>query len=1428
MRRRYRIALYVALSIVGILLALAAGLFGVLQTGFARDQLRQRIADATAGSSAEVHLDTIEGLVPFNMQLTGLRLSDRDGTWATADRLALSWSPSALLSGRLQVDALTAGTIDVARAPAAEQTQEPEEPGPLIPELPIAVDLRRLSVDRLALAAPILGEPAALSLEAQAQLGEIADGLTASLNVRQLAGNTGTATVDIAYRPDDDFLKLKADVAEPQGGVLGRLLGLPQRSDFKVALDGEGPLDAWRGRLDATLDAKPLLNLEASISGRDARTIGFTVRGAPDPLLPDNIRPLVAGGVEAKGTLGIEASAAAIQVSDFSATSAAGGVTASGKLGLSEPGDLAATITLADSRPFATLVPDVTWSGAILQARLQGTISAPHVTADVTAQDLAAAEFRIGTTKLNLDASAERGLEQPVGIQAELALSELTSPDPRVDTLLSEGVRLNIAGNLDQAGTIVAERIDLRAQGLSLSGSGRVEQWGAKARAADATLAIADLGAVGAPFGFQGKGAVDLALKLDTGVTGDRLEVKGSTRALSLGQPIADRLLGDSPALHLAVEGKVPEAMTITVAQVTGAKARLDAHGTVADRTLDLSFAAGVDDAAALDPVLRGALTVDGAVSGTMDAPAVALDLNAPSLRVADRTVEGLKLHAKATDLLAAPKIALDGAATIDRLPATVATSVEVEGERIAARDLVLALGKSKLTGDLALANNLIAGKLALNAPDLKQFERLAATPLAGELTAEIALDAAKGKQSAQLSAKGRRIAAGEAFQTAGLDATATMNDLFGTPAIDADLKLADPVIADRPLTQVSLSANGPLTALRTKLSATGEDLSATADAEVAQIAEGYRVTVGKLVAAIKDIDVKSQQPAIVTLAGQTTRIEDVALAVEDGALSLNGSVAPDAMDLTAKIDKLPLSMARAFAPDLRTTGRLSGEVALSGTVAAPSGKFALTGTNIGASDVPEQQADLDVAGTLTQGRLDVKGAVKPKSGGELAFTAALPKLSADGQLDARANGTFDLSLVDAFLAGGADRVKGKAELDLTAAGQLSAPDVKGELRLIDAGYDNLRYGIKLRKIAADVRADGPAIEIVSLTATTPGGGHLGGEGTVNLAQGIETDLKIQARNATVIDTDLATAIIDSDLSIVGNLQSDLKLGGKVTVVKADIRVPDNLPPSVQEIEVVEVNASPQVAARNAARTPPPEQTAIVDLDIAVDAPQQIWVRGRGLDVELGGALKIVGTTDKPDIDGGFKLRRGSLDIVGKRLEFKEGQLTFETGEQIDPYLDLTAETRATDITVTAKVTGPARLPRITLSSVPDMPEDEILARLLFNKSAGALSPFELLQLAQATAELAGVNSGPGILDKIRQSTGLDRLSLQETDPAAGPSLSAGRYVSDRVYVGVSQGAKTGSSAATVEIEVTPNVKVESEVGAGGTGKAGVNLEWDY
>jgi translocation and assembly module TamB len=236
-----------------------------------------------------------------------------------------------------------------------------------------------------------------------------------------------------------------------------------------------------------------------------------------------------------------------------------------------------------------------------------------------------------------------------------------------------------------------------------------------------------------------------------------------------------------------------------------------------------------------------------------------------------------------------------------------------------------------------------------------------------------------------------------------------------------------------------------------------------------------------------------------------------------------------------------------------------------------------------------------------------------------------------------------------------------------------------------------------------------------------------------------------------------------------------------------------------------------------------------IALDLAVDAPEQVFVRGRGLDAEMGGALKITGTADAPIVTGALKMRRGDFDLLSRRLEFDKGTVTFSGGDRIDPVLDFAATTKLPEADVTVTVTGPATKPAIALTSSPALPQDEILARLLFGKASGALSPFEAVQLAQAMAELTGVGGGAGVLDKVRKSLGLDRLDVGagEGDSPA-PSLSAGRYVTRGVFVGAKQGATPGSSAATVEIEVTPNIKVETDVGADSSGKAGINLEWNY
>jgi translocation and assembly module TamB len=127
------------------------------------------------------------------------------------------------------------------------------------------------------------------------------------------------------------------------------------------------------------------------------------------------------------------------------------------------------------------------------------------------------------------------------------------------------------------------------------------------------------------------------------------------------------------------------------------------------------------------------------------------------------------------------------------------------------------------------------------------------------------------------------------------------------------------------------------------------------------------------------------------------------------------------------------------------------------------------------------------------------------------------------------------------------------------------------------------------------------------------------------------------------------------------------------------------------------------------------------------------------------------------------------------------------------------------------------------------LPEDEIISRVLFDKSASNLSAAEAFELATAVANLArGDPNDGGVLSGVRGALGLDVLSVGASEEGSGASVSAGKYLVDGVYVGVDQGTETDSTKAKVEVDLTPNLTLESDVGADNTGRVGLKWQWDY
>jgi translocation and assembly module TamB len=212
------------------------------------------------------------------------------------------------------------------------------------------------------------------------------------------------------------------------------------------------------------------------------------------------------------------------------------------------------------------------------------------------------------------------------------------------------------------------------------------------------------------------------------------------------------------------------------------------------------------------------------------------------------------------------------------------------------------------------------------------------------------------------------------------------------------------------------------------------------------------------------------------------------------------------------------------------------------------------------------------------------------------------------------------------------------------------------------------------------------------------------------------------------------------------------------------------------------------------------------------------------MDAELGGQMRLAGSTRAMRANGAFEMRRGRLSLLTQRLDFTRGRVTFG-GADLVPDLDFVAETRAADITASIAIRGRATEPEFTLSSSPSLPQDEVLSRLLFQRAAAGLSPFQAVQLAQAVATLAG-RGGPDAFEATRRALGVDNLDI--TTGATGPAVGVSRAISERVRVGVRAGAKPEASAVGVDIDLTRRIRIQTEIGADGRAAAGIGAEIEY
>lgn len=642
------------------------------------------------------------------------------------------------------------------------------------------------------------------------------------------------------------------------------------------------------------------------------------------------------------------------------------------------------------------------------------------------------------------------------------------------------------------------------------------------------------------------------------------------------------------------------------------------------------------------------------------------------------------------------------------------------------------------------------------------------------------------------------------------------------------------------------------------------------------------------------DLDLPAQKLGLRAAAGATMRYGAGDLAVSgldvgmkpSGRLRAQAALGPEKLDLRLTLEHLSLAPWQVLIPAL-PKGELEASARLTGTPAQPGGDLRVDARGLVVPGAALKPMNLALTGRLERdnaggGALALRlvpdqATVAALGGTECRVEARVPLLfGADGLPSPNMQGPLRASVrwngavapLWSLMPVADQRLAGRLALSLDVGGSLEAPAPKGFVRMDDTRYENLQYGVLLTGI--NMRLDleegrGGALGLARLnldaadgqggTARITGQARLDGsmldfKAVVDHLRPLRRrDIRVELSAQTSVAGSATAPEVRGTLTVNQGLVllNNLDVGGSITTLPISEVSPAwaraGYEPPTPSVPQGKKTASSTVAGP--ASTAPASGGNAGLLDLRIVIPGRFVVEGFGLKSEWKADMHVGGTPAEPLISGQLSAVKGSLDILGKNFKLARGAVTFGGGAVSNPLLDIMLTTQTPALMANISIVGTVRKMQLILSSDPEMPRDEILAQILFGKSASELGRFENLRLAAAVAQLAGFGSGSGgggVLDSARQALGVDvlRFNSGASDAngtgqsgqggegmAAGSSVEMGKYLTEDIYVGVQQGTKQGTTAFVIQLELTPKANLELRTEQQST-KGGLTWKYNY
>lgn len=1371
MRRRRWIG-----GVLAGLLAIAAAVLVLVDTPWGHRLVAERIGAIRTANGLRFTVGRIDGSLYTAPRLADVRVYDLDGLLFSAPRVELDWSPWRWLVNELSVDRLA---IPTARLEHRPRTRPSGRRGPILPDFDIRIG--RLSVGRLLLAPPVLGTERVARLEGAA----IIRSGRALVRIDGLVEGSDLLRLRIDAEPDRGRFDIDVRARGAAGGVLARTAGVAGPVQLTVA--GDGGWARWRG--SALGDVAGARVVDLSLSAEEGR-YALTGALAPGGLLGDRVRRLAGPRLLVNGAATFENRRVDGRL-DLRSPALAAGLEGVVDLGSSSYRNLRITTRLLDPQ---ALFGDMSGRGIELRAILDGPFDTARYDWRLAAERLAfdrtgferfraAGRGRLGrlptTVPIRLAAAQVTGVGEAVGgILRNVSIDGALRVAPPLVT--GEGLRLRS----DRLSGLIGLTLDLRTGRFELGLSGRIGR-----------------------YLIPGLGVVDVTSRLtvvpDPNGRGTRVAGRGEAVVRRLDNAFFRSLTGGPPRLTAALERGSDGVLHFRGLQLYSPTLRLSGNGF---RRRDGTFRfEGGGTQARYGPVT---LTLDGRIGR----PTLDLRFARPNqtLGLAD-----VRAHLDPTpDGFA---FTAEGGSRLGPFRANGAILLPRGGQaRISVARLDVA--GSSARGDIAIVTGGFDGRLAVAGGGLDGSLRF--RPDGGVQRIDIDL-AGNGARLAGATVRRGRLQASLLLDPAGVRIDGTVN---GQDLRYGGLSLARFTGAAR--------LNGGTGKVRATLAGSrGRGFELRTVTQVRP--DGYTI------AAQGTLDrrpIRLLAPAVITRDGDGWRLAPARLSFAGGEARLSGRSSAVGLSVDAAVERLPLSILDIAAPGLGLGGSASGTLSYqAATGGPPTGRIAATFRGVTRSGLVLSSAPIDIGlnGVLAADRAGVRAVLASRGRTIGRVQARLAPLGAGGLVQRLTGAELFGQLRYAGPADALWRLTGIELFDLSGpvsigadvTGRLARPVIRGALRASGARIESAGTGTVLTNVEASGRFGGSRLAIERFAADAGPGGRVEGTGAFDFAarEGVGLDVRLQARNAAMIARDDIAATVSGPLRFQSATGSGGTISGEVTLDQARYRLGrTRAAGAVPRLNVREINAPAGAELDERPRRP-------WTLALRARARRGVLVSGLGLTSEWSANLQIGGEPTNPAITGRANLIRGDVEFAGRDFELERGVIRFDGETPANPALDIVANADTTGLDASIRVAGTALRPEISFASVPAVPEDELLSRLLFGTSITNLSAPEALQLAAAVAALQDGGDGLNPINAVRRAAGLDRLRILPADPQTGQgtSVAAGKFVTRRLYAEIVTDGQ-GYSATRVEFQVTRWLSILSSISTLGRQSANVRVSRDF